>query len=307
MSPEGPAPVVSIVTPSFNQRDFIAATIDSVLAQTYPHVELLVMDGGSTDGTLDVLRAYGDRVRWISEKDDGQADAINKGFARTSGEILGWLNSDDTLEEDAIRIAVEYLSKHPDVAMIYGDANFIDATGNFIRECAHIEPFDAQRLLHYSDFIVQPAAFFRRSAFEAVGGLDASLHFAMDYDLWLKLARRFKIDYVPKVLANYRWLGGNKSAIGGRERIEEVRRVATRHGATRLPAYFCLEEVNLCLEEARRSRSPAPLLRATGIVLSSWRAMKSLCSPTVWRIIRTGKILRAHAPSFPSPAGERVG
>jgi len=183
---------------------------------------------------------------------------------------------------------------------VYGDANFIDAGGAFIRKCAHVEPYDAKRLLNYSDFIVQPAAFFRRSEFEAVGGLDASLHFAMDYDLWLKLSKRdARIDYLPRVMANYRWLGGNKSAVGGRERIEEVRRVAARHGAKRLPAYFRLEEVNLDLEDAKRTKSIVPVIRAAGSVLSSWRTMRSLCSPTVWKIIRTGRVLRGHAPTKP--------
>src|SRR5213078_2278299 len=181
-------------------------------------LDYLVMDGGSTDGTVEILKSFGPRLRWISERDRGQSDAINRGFAQTPG---------------AVRAAAEFLARHDDVAMVYGDADFIDAAGNAIAPCAHVEPrFSRRRLLHYSDFIVQPAAFFRRGAFEAVGGLDPTLNWAMDYDLWLKFAAAgFKVAYLPRVLANYRWLGGSKSAAGGWGRLKEVDAVARRHGA----------------------------------------------------------------------------
>jgi len=293
-------PLVSIVTPSFNQARYIDATLQSVLTQDYPSIECIVTDGASTDNTVEILRHYETRIIWTSEPDHGQADAINKGFSRSHGQILGWLNSDDTLEKSAVTAAVQFLSAHPDVSMVYGDANFIDSRGQFIVPCAHIEPFSASRLIHYSDFIVQPAAFFRRDAFESVGALDPSLHYAMDYDLWLKFAAQFKIAYLPKVLANYRWLGENKSAVGGWNRLEEVERVARRHGASRLPAYFRLEAINLLLQQAASdSRQGKPIAagksmaRAATSLLSNWRAMRSLISPQTWRIIRTGQILRA--------------
>src|SRR5437762_13389355 len=158
-------PTVSIVTPSFNQAQYIEATIRSVLEQDYPAIEYSVMDGASTDGTLNVLRRYEGRLRWVSQRDAGQADAINKGFAQTSGEILGWLNSDDTFARGAVAAAVKFLLDHPNIAMVYGDADFIDRSGRYIGKCAHVEPYDRHRLVHYSDFIVQPAVFFRRSAF----------------------------------------------------------------------------------------------------------------------------------------------
>src|SRR5207247_9700435 len=127
---------------------------------------------------------------WSSGADGGQADAINRGFAQTPGGFLAWLNSADTYATGAVRAAAEFLARHDDVAMVYGDADFIDAAGNAIAPCAHVEPrFSRRRLLHYSDFIVQPAAFFRRAAFEAGGGLDRSLNCARDYDLWRKFAR----------------------------------------------------------------------------------------------------------------------
>jgi hypothetical protein len=288
------SPLVSIITPSYNQGTFIEATILSVLEQDYSNLEYLVVDGASADETQEILRRYRGRLRWISEPDEGQAHAINKGFARTRGEILGWLNSDDTYLPGAISTAVEYLVAHPDVMLVYGDANFMDAGGVVIGLCAHVEPFDLNRLIHYSDFIVQPAAFFRRSAFEAVGGLDESLHWAMDYDLWLKISQRYQVAYLPRPMANSRWFGGNKTAIGGRTRLDEIEKVASRHGGRGLPAYFCLEAVALNGQEAwhaaRRldvGRASTCLVRAMAALISSKQAMRSLVSPRTWRVIGT--------------------
>lgn len=292
-------PTVCIVTPSFNQAPWINATIQSVLRQDYAPIRYIVMDGGSTDGTVDILRRYDGRIEWISQADSGQTDAINKGFARCDGEILTWLNSDDTLEPGAVRAAVEFLNAQPEVAGVYGDANFIDPAGRRIGRCAHVEPFNRHRLLQYSDFIVQPAAFFRRSAFEAVGGLDASLHWAMDYDLWLKIARHYKMAYIPQVMANYRWFGANKTAVGGMKRIDEVESVARRHGADRLPAYFCLEAVLVHAAQAigdlramRFADAAGQMRQAASRVLGSREAMLALLDPHTWHIIWTGQVLR---------------
>src|SRR5437763_6421147 len=160
---------LSIVTPSFNTAQFLGDAIQSVLAQDWPRVNFVVMDGGSTDGSVELLRSFGDRVQWVSQIDGGQSDALNQGFARLGGEVLGWLNSDDTYAPGAFRAVMDYFEAHPDVALVYGDANFIDADNQLIGPCVHIEPYSRRRLFYYSDIIVQPAAFFRRSAFEAVG------------------------------------------------------------------------------------------------------------------------------------------
>lgn len=297
-------PSFAIVTPSYNTGAYVSAAIRSVLDQDWPHVDYLVMDGGSTDNTVEVLTSFGPRLKWVSQRDQGQADAINRGFAQTRGDVLGWLNSDDAYAPGALRAAAEFLGAHPDVAMVYGDADFIDAAGDRVARCAHVEPlFSRRRLLHYSDFVVQPAAFFRRSAFDAVGGLDPSLNWAMDYDLWLKFAAaNFKVAYLPRVLANYRWLGDSKSAAGGWGRLKEVDAVARRHGSRRTPAYFRLERVNLHLTEGRAAlrhgdvgSAAASLARATGNLLSSPRAMCSLLSPRTWRVIYTGQVLRKRA------------
>jgi glycosyltransferase involved in cell wall biosynthesis len=297
-----PLPSVSIVTPSFGQAAYIEATIRSVLEQDYPRLEYMVVDGGSTDGTIEVLRRYEPRLRWISEPDRGQADAIMKGFSRAGGEILAWLNSDDTYAPGAIAAAAGYFAEHPQVGVVYGNADFIDAAGGRIGRCQHVEPFSRHRLLHYSDFIVQPAVFFRRSVFESVGGLDRSLCWAMDYDLWLKLSERTQFAFIGQVLANYRWLDTSKTGSGGRERIEEVLRVVRRHGARGLPAFFRLETIRLDLRDAaaaaRRGcvgEAVSKFTAATATLFSSPRVARSLISPRTWRIIWMGQVIRARA------------
>src|SRR3954466_15786779 len=140
--PEPPVPNslprLCIVTPSYNTGRYIGPAVRSVLAQDYPHVDYVVMDGGSTDDTVDVLKSFGPRLRWVSERDRGQSDAINRGFAQTRGDVLGWLNSDDTYAPGAVRAASDFLARHEDVAMVYGEADFIDAAGNTIAPCAHV-------------------------------------------------------------------------------------------------------------------------------------------------------------------------
>jgi hypothetical protein len=274
-------PLVSIVTPSLNQGRFIEDTIKSVLGQDYPRLEYVVVDGASTDGTLDVLGRFDGALRWVSEPDGGQAAAINKGFRLASGEILGWLNSDDTYEPRAVSAAVEHLRGHPADALVYGDATHVDAAGREIGPCAYVGPADVDRLIHESDYIVQPAAFFRRSAFEAVGGLDESLHWGMDYDLWLKLARRFPIAYLPRKLARYRQTGENKTALGRFDRFAEIERIGRRHGAGGLPAAFSVDYFWLCVKEARRlasrkERARAARLAGRGLasLLGSPRALR---------------------------------
>lgn len=195
-------PLVSIITPSFNQGRFIRDTIESVLSQDYPKLEYLVMDGGSTDETLDVLRSYGTRLTWRSGPDEGQADAVSAGFRLARGEILGWLNSDDTYLPGAVTAAVTHLATRPETAMVYGDAYYIDEQNRVIG-IYPTEDFDQHRLAK-ACFICQPAAFFRRSAVEAVGGLDTHLQYCMDYELWIRLGRRFPIDRIPCALANSR-------------------------------------------------------------------------------------------------------
>jgi len=296
-------PRFAIVTPSFNTARYIGVAIRSVLEQHYANIDYLVMDGGSTDGTVEILRSLGNQVRWVSQKDEGQADAIKRGFEQTEGDILAWLNSDDFFCPGAFEAVAGYFSTHPDVDVVYGDANYVDADGKVISPCVHVEPYSPKRLFHYSDFIVQPAAFFRRRAYEAVGGVDPKLHWALDYDLWLKLARKFKFAYLPRVLANYRWLGNNKSATGGANRLDEIESLFKGMGMPP-PAYIRLERVNQHARDGLDSIARGRIVSAAGHLggalrnlLSSRRAMASLFSPHTWRIVWVGQVLRRRAES----------
>jgi glycosyltransferase involved in cell wall biosynthesis len=294
---------VSVVTPSYNQGPYIQSTIRSVVSQDYPGIEYLIMDAASTDNTLELLRKYSAQyphiMRFVSEKDRGQTHALNKAVAQTRGQIIGWLNSDDTFEPGAVSAAVEFFAAHPDVDLLYGDANFTDPHDRIIAPCAHIEPYNWHRFVHYTDFIVQPAAFFTRRAFEAVGGGDESLHYAMDYDLFLKMAAKFKVAYLPRVLANYKWFGENKTAVGGWDRLHEIERIASAFGSRGLPAYTRIEaaflDLRLAIGEAGHLR-PIKALKfladGVGQVIASPRVWKSLASPACWRVMWTGQKLR---------------
>lgn len=193
------APCVSVLTPSFNQGRWLGDNIASVANQTYPCVEHIVVDGGSTDETVTVLNSAGSRVRWVSEPDRGQSDAINKAFRLSCGEIIGWLNSDDAyFTSDAVETAVREFERRPDAVVVYGHAALVDASGlvlHFIWV-----PQLSPSLLRVGNFIVQPSVFVRRSALDDVP-VDESLDFAMDRDLWLRLAQLGPFVRVNRVLA----------------------------------------------------------------------------------------------------------
>ena len=204
--PDGkPWPRISIVTPSYNQGRFIEETIRSVLFQGYPNLEYIIIDGGSKDETLKILKKYTKEVKWVSEPDNGQSDALNKGFKMAKGEIIGWLNADDTYTPDAVKTAVDFFSTHPDIEMVYGQCNFINERGGETGEWIDKLDFDyyllADKVLN---FIPQPAVFFRRRVFDKVGFIDANLRMAMDYDFWLRIGKKCKVAYIPKILANFR-------------------------------------------------------------------------------------------------------
>jgi GT2 family glycosyltransferase len=196
--------LVSIVTPSFNQAAFLEQTLRSVLEQDYSPLEYIVMDGGSTDGSLDIIKRYAQRLAWwASEKDSGQAEAINKGMRRAHGEIVAWVNSDDTLLPGAISAAVNAFVRHPDAVLVYGDAQAVDGQDRLLN-VLHYPQLSLEDLLCYA-IIGQPAVFMRRSAFEAAGGLDTSYHFMLDHQLWIKLARQGKIVHVDQAWASMRY------------------------------------------------------------------------------------------------------
>ena len=208
-----PLPLVTIITPSYNQGKFIRETIDSVLQQDYRHIEHIVVDGGSTDNTIAILQSYAQsdgRFRFISEPDRGQSHAINKGLAMARGEIIGWLNSDDTYLPGAIRKAVHALLSHPEWGMVHGHCHVANET-NQITSSFPTEPADAQKLYH-TCCICQPAAFIRKNVFEQMNGVDENLHFCMDYELWMRVAKSHIIGYIPEFVATARLHSNCKSA-----------------------------------------------------------------------------------------------
>lgn len=223
-------PLVSVVTPSLNQGAFIAETIKSVLAQDYPKLEHIVVDGGSTDDTLDVLRSF-PHLRWISEPDAGQADAVNKGFRMANGEIFGWLNSDDLYLPGAISTAVAVLLE-TGAGLVHGSWRQIDAANGSWRD-VQVVPFDLRQQLEYANLVAQPGALFTREAFESVGGLDPSYRYAMDYELWLKIGARFDVRHVEQVLGAYRYHTESKSVAEPDGFVAETMRAARSHGARR--------------------------------------------------------------------------
>ena len=210
--PDGrPWPLISIVTPSYNQGQFIEGTIRSVLLQGYPNLEYIIIDGGSNDGSVEVIRKYEKWLAyWVSESDKGQAHAINKGFQHVTGEILAWLNSDDEYCTRTLYLVARHFQEQPEIELLYGDCRMIDARGYFINYIKGQQSELAQLL--GGNFIPQPSTFFRRLAWEAVGGLDVKLHFALDYDLWIRMMLKgMKSQYVPLPLSQFRWHNVSKS------------------------------------------------------------------------------------------------
>jgi len=224
--------LVSIITPSYNQDRYIEETIRSVLSQDYPQIEYMIVDGGSRDGTLDVICRYEDRLAWwVSEADKGQTDAINKGFDRARGDILAWLNSDDTYEPGAVAAAVRVLQDHPEVGMVYGDCNYIDESGSLIGKFRAAQT-DYHRLRQGYARIPQQTMFFRAGLWKQVGPLDPSFYFAMDYDLWTRLAARAEIRYVPQTWANFRLHRSGKTITADERCWPEMLRVHYRDGGS---------------------------------------------------------------------------
>jgi GT2 family glycosyltransferase len=207
-------PRITLVTPSYNQVAFLTETLESVLAQNYPDLEYIVMDGGSTDGSVEILRRFERHFAfWTSSPDAGQADALNRGFARGTGDVFGWLNSDDLLTAGALHAVGMYFAAHPDCEFLTGDGVFMNAdiTRELYVACG--APFSFPELLRFDEdkYLPQPAVFFSRRALERSGQLDPSLSYAMDLDLWLRMRQVFELHYLPRRLALMRQHAGAKS------------------------------------------------------------------------------------------------
>jgi GT2 family glycosyltransferase len=224
LPPLSPHPLVSIVTPSYNQARFLEQTMHSVFEQDYPHLEYLVVDGRSTDSSVDVIKKYADKLSWwVSEKDSGQAEAINKGLARAKGKILAWLNSDDYYLPDAISAAVKIFQQHPDVVLVYGDMLAVDENGETFNVLKY-EQLSLEDLLCFQ-IIGQPAVFFRRAAYVGTGGLDTTFHFLLDHQFWIRIAAQGRILHVPQIWAAARYHAQAKNRLSASEFGREAFRI----------------------------------------------------------------------------------
>ena len=227
-------PKISVITPSYNQAQFIEQTIQSVLSQGYPNLEYIVMDGGSTDGTLEILRKYADHLYWVSEPDRGQSHAINKGFARASGDVLAFLNSDDLYEPGALLSVGSYFAAHPEVFWLTGWCRTIDAQGKEIRRLSTWYKmfwllFRSYTVLLVLDYISQPATFWRREVIDKVGGFDESLHYAMDYDYSLRVGKYYKLSVLNHFIARFRVHAFSKAGATAHTQFDADLNITYRH------------------------------------------------------------------------------
>ena len=257
-------PLVTIVTPSFNQGRFIRETIESVLSQDYTPVEYLVMDGGSTDETVDVLTSYDDRFYWVSEKDKGQTHAINKGWRKARGKYLAWLNSDDIYLPGAVSKAVSFLEEHSETGAAYGEGYHIDVDGRII-ERYPTEPFNRQRLVE-TCYICQPTVFIRKSVMERLGFLDETLQYCMDYDLWFRIASEYDFGFIPDYLACTRFYRQTKT-LGQKVQVhKEIMDVVYRHHHSVPPSWVYGYSHAFLEKYLNRSKPPENILFIFGLI-----------------------------------------
>lgn len=235
-------PLVSVLTPSFNQAKWLEDNLRSVASQSYARIEHVVVDGGSFDGSVEVLENASERVRWVSEKDRGQSNALNKAFALSKGEIIGWLNSDDAYYDSrAVETAVEFFKRNPDADVAYGHAARVDADGRIVYFM--YAPRFAYWRLKWGCFLIQPAVFIRRRAIEKQF-VDESFHYAMDWELWLRLAQACRFHRIDRVLAIDRTHPGRKIKTWGDVLEKDTERLAASYGVGR-PWYFRLVDAPL--------------------------------------------------------------
>lgn len=260
---------VAVVTPSFNQGEFIERTLCSVLDQNYPDLDYIVCDGASTDATSGILDAYADRLRIIREPDTGQPDAVNKGIRATSGDIIGWLNSDDVYYPGTLRTVATYFANQPGVDVVYGDADFIDAADTVIGRY-YTRPWDPERLKE-RPFLCQPAVFFRRRMVDRFGLLDDRLQYTLDYEYWLRLAAGgAAFAYLPVTLAAARLHTATKTTNGRVKLHAELHPMLKRYVRT-IPDGWILSHTQALLQDTPGLSFANPLAFALAVTTTSWR------------------------------------
>jgi glycosyltransferase involved in cell wall biosynthesis len=286
---------VSVITPSLNQGKFIRRTLQSVAMQSGIQIEHVVLDGGSTDETVSILSEFGPSITWVSEKDQGQTDAVNKGIRTTSGEIIGWLNSDDVYYPDAIASVVAYFDAHPEVDVVYGMADHIDKNDKAF-ELYPSEPWAFERLKD-TCFICQPAAFFRRRVVDQFGLLSDNLHYCMDYEFWLRLGKAgVQFSYLERKLAGSRLYAENKT-VGSRVKVHAEINEMLKKLFGKVPDRWVWNYAHAVVEqEVDRSRHPrlfALFLLLVGTIATlRWNGRTSPETRAhfrhLWRPIRAG-------------------
>jgi glycosyltransferase involved in cell wall biosynthesis len=290
-------PRISIITPSYNQGKYIERTIQSVLAQKVEALDYVVIDGASTDQTVEILKRHGDRFSWVSEKDRGHADAINKGITRTSGPILGWLNSDDIYYPGALATVLEFFDTHPDVDVVYGDANHIDEHDAAIEKYP-TEPWNWERFLE-NCFISQPAAFFRRAVVDHHGLIDQGAAPSIDYEYWVRLGKKgVRFEYLPKLLAATR-LHDEAFTVGSRVACHVATNDIMRKHFGKTPDRWIFNYAHAVVETKGFRRSE-PLRFAMAVSVVSWYASLR------WNHSLSGNVLRTTSGWITGNAGKAI-
>ncbi len=232
-------PKISVITPSLNQARFIERTICSVLDQDYPYLEYIIMDGGSSDGTITILEKYEKRLKWFSQKDHGQADAINKGVSMATGDIIAYINSDDIYQPGALRMVGEYFSTHPEIKWLTGKCKIIDEHDCEIRRSITVYKNFLLRHYSYSLLLVtnpisQPATFWRRAVVDEFGLLDKTEHLVMDYDYWLRVGGKYRPAVLDEYLASFRVYSMSKTSRAFLVSFKRELRLARKYSSSAL-------------------------------------------------------------------------
>jgi glycosyltransferase involved in cell wall biosynthesis len=233
----------SIVTPTYNHKKYIDTTIKSVLENKkhYPNVEYIVIDGNSKDGTGDVVRSYGNEIDvFVSEPDGGQSDAINKGFTHATGDIYAYINSDDYYYPETFKKVAKIFEENPDIDVVYGNCTFVTEDEQFYRYFTEIEPYSEYRLRSCTDFIMQPACFWRKEIYDKCEGFTKDFHFGFDWEMWCRMAKHgAKFHYERELFAVNREFEETKTSTGGGKRLEELKQINNLHKMSLLPyAYY---------------------------------------------------------------------